>query len=385
MASTNNPERAAILRSGLRAEGLDACLAWFPEDLVMLAGTWPCLAMNLCLYPAEGQPVYYLCAVEPEDVCPESFLERRFAIEGGRWTELRGLLKADIARLGLSAIGVATDGGQHAVPAFSGESPRFGPEAIALILEGIGTLPATPFFTKAGLIKTKGEIELIRTANTVAAVGLKVFHDELRPGRSEAEVAALVEAAIQSHSGRDGCRLARAWAHVQAGPNITLGGTYSRSSAYRLAEGDLALIELGTCVDGYWSDLTRTSGVGRIGERQRSLLSAVRGAQAAAISAVRPGATHEEVDWAARDHLGRLGFGEGFTHGTGHHVGFRYHDRGPGLQKGNKEALAEGMVITVEPGSYGVQYDAGARFEDDVLVGADGAVLLSPRELSWSE
>lgn len=386
MTSEIDPARDEILRREMRAKELKAILAWYPEDLVMVAGTWSCLGINLCLYPAEGRPVYYMAPNEPDDVCPAGFDLRRFAIDPGRWTELRALLGGDLSRLGLagSDIGVATDGGQHAVTTFPGETPILGGEAIVLILAGKRTRDATPLFVAAGLQKTAREVERIRRANTIAGIGLRAFHDQMRPGRSEAEVAAVVEGAIQSQSGREGCRLARGWAHVQGGSNIHVGGTFSRSSGYRLAEGDLVLIELGTCVDGYWSDLTRTDCVGRIGDRQRSLLSAVKGAQGAAIAAVRSGVTHEEIDRVARDYLEVRGYGPGFIHNCGHHVGFRYHDRGPALTKGSTMPLEAGMVVTIEPGSYGVKFGGGCRFEDDVLVRDGGAELLSPREIAWA-
>jgi Xaa-Pro aminopeptidase len=385
MAIEFDKARDEILRREMRSAGLSSIIGRYPEDLVMMAGTWPCLGMNLCLYPAEGQPVYYMSPNEPEDVCPPGFALRRFAIDPGQWAELRALLMADIARLGIADrdIGTAADGGQHAVTSFSGETPLFGAAAMSRILDGLRVRDATALFVAAGLRKTPLEAERIRRASTVAGAGLSVFHEELRAGRSEAEIAAMVEAAIQSRSGKDGCSLARAWAHVQAGRNIHQGGTFSRSSAYRLLEGDLVLIELGTCVDGYWSDLTRTACVGRIGDRQRALLTAVKGAQAAAIAAVRPGTSHEDIDRVARDFLEERDFGAGFTHNCGHHVGFRYHDRGPALQKGSAAPLEQGMVVTVEPGSYGAEFGGGARFEDDVLVTDGGGEVLSPRHISW--
>jgi Xaa-Pro aminopeptidase len=144
-----------------------------------------------------------------------------------------------------------------------------------------------------------------------------------------------------------------------------------------LAEGDLVVLELAVCVDGYWSDLTRTACVGEPDERQRALLGAVREAQAAAIRAVRPGVTGEEVDGAARSILEQRGYGAGFTHNCGHHVGFRYHDRGPVHQQGSRLPLQAGMTVTIEPGAYGPEYGGGARFEDDVLVIPGGAEILS--------
>ena len=140
-------------------------------------------------------------------------------------------------------------------------------------------------------------------------------------------------------------------------------------------------MELGTFADGYWSDLTRSGVVGEPSAAQAALLGAVREAQGAAIAAIRPGVSHAAVDAAARQVLDARGYGDGFTHATGHHVGFRWHDPGPMLAAGSLEPLAAGMVITVEPGTYGPQFQGGARFEDNVLVTESGGEPLSPRDL----
>jgi Xaa-Pro dipeptidase len=378
-------ERERILRNEIRAGGLRAILAWNPEDIVMACGRWPCLGLTLCLYPADGQPVFYAAANEPADVLPAGFLHRRFTPGAGAWSELSGLLLADLGRLGIGGgeVGIPADDGQHALPSFPGETPPLTVQVIHSILGGIPARDATGVFTALGLRKTPLEIEALRRTNAAAAAGLDAFHNALVPDATEAEVAARVESAIQCFSGRERCGLARGWAHVQGGANIYHAGTFSRSSALRLARGDLVLLELATCVDGYWSDLTRTAAVGDIGPRQHALLAAVKEAQAAAIRAVRPGASHESVDAAARSVLSERGFGAGFIHGCGHHIGFRYHDRGPGLQAGSTTPLAEGMVITIEPGTYGAQFGGGARFEDNVLVVPAGSEVISPMENAW--
>ncbi|MGA2547334.1 MAG: Xaa-Pro peptidase family protein [Rectinemataceae bacterium] len=385
MERMRDPERERLLRDAIKGGGLQAILAWYPEDIVMACGTWPCLGLTICLYPAEGQPVFYASSNEPDDVLPPGFLHRRFSPGVGARRELNGLLADDLRRLGIESgeLGIPEDDGQHAVTSFPGETPPMTSHAIEVILGDFKTRDATAVFTSAGQRKTPLEIEALRRANAAAAAGLDAFHQALVPGVSEAEIAARVESAIQCFSGQQGCRLARGWAHVQGGANIDKGGTFSRSSALRVGNGDLALMELATCVDGYWSDLTRTAGIGELGPRQRALLACVKEAQAAAINAVRPGVSHEAVDAVARRVLIDKGYGAGIIHGFGHQVGFRYHDRGPALQPGSTAMLEEGMVITIEPGSYGSQLGGGARFEDNILVGPRNAVLLSPIENSW--
>lgn len=358
---------------------LAAVLAWRAEEVVLTIGAYPYLGMTLCLYPRTGEPIVYRFAYEPPDIIPPYLAQQVYTT----WDDLHRLVNTDLDRLGLAhgPIGYARENGRHAPPGLAAEQPALTQTVIEQVLAEAATADASTFFSAQSQRKTQREVAAIRQANAIAAVGLRAFYDALTPGLTEAEAAGRVEAAIHAQSGRAGLRTARGWAYIQAGPNTLFAGTYSRSSGRALTTGDLVVLELATCVDGYWSDLTRTGVVGPPTAQQAALLNVVREAQAAALATVRAGVTHAEIDRAARDCLAARGYGSGFTHATGHHVGFRYHDHGPMLQAGSATPLEQGMIITVEPGVYGREFGGGARFEDNVLVTADGAECLSPREL----
>jgi Xaa-Pro aminopeptidase len=237
-------------------------------------------------------------------------------------------------------------------------------------------------FLELYLRKTTEEIEAIRLANRVAHIGLRVFFENLKPGIAEAEVAAAVESAIYREIGHDGIFHSRGWAMVQSGPNSADAGRFNRSTGRQLENGDLVLIELATCVNGYWSDLTRTGPVGRPSAKVEPILALVREAQQAAIDVIAPGVPAGVVDSAARDKIAAHGLSSFFTHHTGHHVGFRYHDPGFGILPGESAKLEPGMVITVEPGVYVPERGGGARIEDNVLVTESGHEVLSRMEES---
>jgi Xaa-Pro aminopeptidase len=167
---------------------------------------------------------------------------------------------------------------------------------------------------------------------------------------------------------------------VQSGPNSADAGRFNRSTARRLENGDLVLIELATCVNGFWSDLTRTVAVGSPNPEVEQILALVTEAQQAALDEVRPSITAGDIDRAARDRIASQGFAAFFTHWTGHHVGFRYHDPGFGIVPGESAKLERGMVVTIEPGVYVRERGAGARIEDDVLVTESGHETLSRSE-----
>lgn len=169
---------------------------------------------------------------------------------------------------------------------------------------------------------------------------------------------------------------------VQSGPNSADAGRFNRSTGRQLENGDLVLIELATCVNGYWSDLTRTGPVGRPSAKVEPILALVREAQQAAIDVIAPGVPAGVVDSAARDKIAAHGLSSFFTHHTGHHVGFRYHDPGFGILPGESAKLEPGMVITIEPGVYVPERGGGARIEDNVLVTESGHEVLSRMEES---
>jgi Xaa-Pro aminopeptidase len=142
----------------------------------------------------------------------------------------------------------------------------------------------------------------------------------------------------------------------------------------------LVLIELATCVNGYWSDLTRTEAVGTPTPEVEQILDIAMNAQRAAVDGIRPGVSANHIDALARDMINAQGLASFFTHHTGHHVGFRYHDPGFLILPGESAKLEPGMVITIEPGIYVPERGGGARIEDNVLVTQSGHEILSRTE-----
>ena len=149
------------------------------------------------------------------------------------------------------------------------------------------------------------------------------------------------------------------------------------STSRRLAPGEIALLELGVVVDGFWSDRTRPRVAGEATAEQRRLCGLVAQAQEAAVQRIRPGVPAVEVDKAARSVLQNAGLGREFLHITGHGTGFRYHEPFPVIGPLSETILEEGMVFSVEPGIYAASL-GGIRLEDDVLVGPGGAEVLGP-------
>ena len=381
-----DPERLARIGQAMDQAGLEALVCWRPEELVVCTGAPTHLGMTLALISRDGQAVAYRPPNEPDELIGAGLADHRFIPGHGSvaWSDLGRRLREDVTRFGLAGrpIGLAGEGPRSSPAGNAAEgSPLTTPLVRSLVEDAGGAArDARALFDLLMLRKTEREVEALRRAHAVASRGLRAFHDGLRAGPTEAELAATVEAAVAGQTGRGGCILARAWASVQAGPNGAVAGTFSRSSGRPLHRGELALLEVGVVVDGMWCDLARTASVGPASPEQAELLANVRQAQAVAARAAVPGASHAAVDAAARRELAERGVADAFQHATGHHVGFRYHDPGPMIAAGAKEQLEEGMVVAIEPGAYGAQL-GGARFEDNFLVTGSGAAALSDPSL----
>ena len=223
--------------------------------------------------------------------------------------------------------------------------------------------------------KDASEIERIREAAGVATRALGRTLPEIRAGRSELEVAGVLEKALRDE-GSEGFPFPSI---VASGPRSAL--PHARSSSRTLAAGDFLLMDFGAEVGGYCSDITRTVVVGRASEEHREIYDVVRVANERAATGVRAGMTGRDADAIARQYIERAGYGELFGHSLGHGIGLEVHES-PRLARTAEGALPEGAVITIEPGVYRPGW-GGVRIEDDVVLGADGPQILTqfPREL----
>ena len=224
--------------------------------------------------------------------------------------------------------------------------------------------------------KDESELALMRQAVDVAQRALEATLPRIKIGVTERELAS--ELTLQLlRFGADPSHLFSPI--VSSGPNSA--NPHAVPSDRRLASGDLLVIDWGATVGGYFSDLTRTFGIGQVEEEFTRIAGLVLGANTAGRAAIRPAIPAGEIDQAARAVITRGGYGAYFTHRVGHGLGMEEHED-PYMFAENRMLLAPGMTFTVEPGIY-LPGRGGVRIEDDVVVTAEGGESLSdlPREL----
>ena len=222
--------------------------------------------------------------------------------------------------------------------------------------------------------KDEVEIGILRTAaRNLSRVATEVVPLLVRPGRTEAEVAAEIDAAVR----RAGFQRVAFETIVASGPNSAL--PHARPGSRMLQAGDAVVLDFGGVYDGYCVDLTRTVQLAPSTAEFRRLFAAVVDAHRAAIAAVRPDARSADIDHAAREALERHGLAQAFSHGTGHGLGLELHED-PRIAKADSArpavVVSPGMVFTIEPGVY-VPGVGGARIEDDVVVVEGGCEVLT--------
>ena len=236
-------------------------------------------------------------------------------------------------------------------------------------------LPTSGVVESARRQKSTDEVAAIERACAIADRALAEVAPRLGDGLTEAQVRNLLETRMRElgASGPSYETIVAAGPHNAALP-------HHRPTATPLTPGDTVIIDVGALVDGYHSDMTRSFVVGEPSPLQRELYELVLAAQLAGLAAVGPGVPTATVDAACRDLIGAAGYGEWFTHGTGHGVGLLIHED-PYLNRVSDAVLRPGDVVTVEPGVYRGGF-GGIRIEDLVLVTADGSRRLtaSPKD-----
>jgi D-alanyl-D-alanine dipeptidase len=237
----------------------------------------------------------------------------------------------------------------------------------------LGVLPvlATGVLRGLRMVKDAAEVDALRKAGAAIDRVHSRVPEFLIPGRTEADVAADIAEAIVAEGHSD-----VAFVIVGSGPHGA--DPHHEYSDRELRTGDIVVVDIGGAYQpGYHSDSTRTYSIGEPRAEVAQQYSVLQRAQRAAVDAVRPGVTAEEVDAAARSVLAEAGLAEYFVHRTGHGIGLSVHEE-PYIVAGNDLPLQAGMAFSVEPGIY-FPGRWGARIEDIVVVAEDGAIPVNHR------
>jgi Xaa-Pro dipeptidase len=230
---------------------------------------------------------------------------------------------------------------------------------------------ADPVTVGCRVIKSPAELALMQQANDLTLQAYKTAFGSLKEGMTQRDLNANIGAAHRA-LGVQGSALV-IFGKYTAFPHGTV-------TPQQLREGDIILVDGGCSVDGYQSDITRTTVFGKPTARQRQVWDLERKAQDAALAAAKRGATCASVDAAARKVITDAGFGPGYKvpglpHRTGHGIGLDGHEW-TNLVKGNQTKLEPGMCFSNEP-TIAIYGEFGVRLEDCMYITESGAKLFT--------
>ena len=382
-------QRIQRMRRAMRRAGYDALIFQLPENIVMSFGVWPMNGFSFGLFTAEAGPLALIapsCEDQEMDGCWADeirwFVWPRLDMEDPHDAirrQISQLVKKH--RLGRATIGYEGSFASVAPSHNAGEVTVPSQASLAFlqsIIPAAKWSDATQWIHAQRATKTQSEVERLRVAHRVAGYGLKWFAAAVEPGKSETELAADVyrECLVRGMKLKD-------TQHINVYPQISSGPNACRAwrpvvttGSRRLREGEVALLELAVCVDGFWADVTRVKAAGRASQCQRDAFEAVKTAQQAALDVMQPGVSFSKPHATACNVLHQHGFAEQIVHITGHGLGFRYHEPEPMLMPGASGRLKTGHVCSVEPGLYDRSW-GGIRLEDNIVVTTDGVEVLT--------
>jgi len=365
------------VRSLMDAAGVDAIVARAPDNVLYLTNFWGMKGWDAVVFPREGEPTLFCLEASADDAerhawTPDVRLVEGYLADDPRPPVVRTLALAAAAAGEHGTVGLELSLGTQASDRMVGEPTTYTKGWFDAFP---GAVDATPLLSEARAVKTAQELERMRLANEIAAAAMDHVRGVIRPGMSEAQIAAEWLGFVHGEgTGWAGSvDLALGFSLVWAGPGIK---TFTATGSRPVLEGEPTLFEIWVCADGYWADHTKNVVVGELTEPYRELETNLRAVYDEAVAYCVPGASLAGLDRLIREGVERIGYPGQPSHPICHGVGARAHEPPYAHQAGGGE-LAAGMVLAIEPGCYW-EGGGGLRLEDNFLITDDGPEKLSP-------
>lgn len=358
--------RLRTIRERMKEKKIDGMILFPSSNQYYITGfrTFPGERLLLTIIPVEGEPFFIAPMLYESQVKKESWIKDIIA-----WTDDNKpyeILKRAMEQRGMNKGRFAVDDNMYAVQLLS----------MINALPEIEFLPMGDLLGNLRLSKSLEEIDKIRTAGKIVDEVVEEVRKNARPGMTEIEIAAMMEFEMRKR-GSEGPSFETI---VGSGPNSAL--PHYNAGERRVNQGEFIVLDFGAIYKGYCSDTTRTLCMGEPTDKMREVYNVVKEAQETGVRTVKPGIKAGEVDKAVRRHITDKGYGEYFTHRTGHGLGLEIHEE-PYISGISESILKPGMVFSIEPGIY-IEGEFGVRIEDIVVVTEDGCERLNnyTRELT---
>lgn len=370
--------RIAKLLDRAKGQGLECVVIMPGPNLFYLTGLDMHLSerTTLLFFPVFGEPFGVCPAFEAERVSSGTGVQNLFP-----WGEEEGPVPALRKALSTSGIGGGVLGVEYRYMRVLERELLAQSVTHSFTIMGADGRTAGLRYEDAGPIladlraaKDAEELALLQEAAAIADAGCKAAHAFIRPGVTEQQVVEHMERELEKLGVKPPLHIA-----VASGPRAAI--PHAAATDRVLQEGELCWVDFVYRHKGYYGDITRTYPVGRVDGRLAEIYQVCLDAQAKARTEARPGMTGAQIDAIAREYIQAKGYGQYFTHRTGHGLGLEGHEE-PYIVGSNHRPLEVGQTFTIEPGIY-IPGLGGVRIEDDVVLEANGARSLTqyPRDL----
>lgn len=368
---TEYDRRLAAVRAGMAAAGLDAFVAFGPENINWLTGhdTPAYQYLQACVVTADAAPVNLLRSIDASNTLLRSRWRRAvaYADHDDPGAVLARLLRALLpggARIGLED------------RAFFVGPRRY--RALVAALDGFA-VEGRHLVEPHRLVKSREELAVLRAAGRITAEAMAAAVRAARAGVNENAIAAAVWSALVTAGGE----FPGLPPFIVSGPRSSLG--HATWGGRRLAAGDVLNFEIPGVVARYCAPLFRTGTVGAVPAEVRAIEAACHEALDGLLDGLRPGARLGDLHRGSVAAFARHGLA--LAHRSGYSVGVNYApDWGEGdllsIVETEDRTVAEGMVFHLVPGIY-VPGRHAVVVSETVAVGALGAERLVdyPREV----
>jgi Xaa-Pro aminopeptidase len=366
------------VRSMMRDQELSALVVRAPDNIVYLTNYWGMKGYDAVVFPAEGDPILIVLEPQLADAQRNSWTQDLKLFKGydeidPRPPQYRSLDLAieTLKRRGLTdKVAIELNMGTQSADRMVGEPTtptQFFFDAFRKVCGQV--VDATPLLSEARAIKTAQEIERMRLANELAALGMDYTRENMRPGMKESEVGAMFEGFVHGvgvgYKGK--VEMARAFTLVWSGKGIA---TFTATGDRPIQKNEPTLFEIWVCVDGYWTDLTKNACPGELRLEYHKLLDLLLSVFHEAVAYSRDGADFPDLDRLVRARIAEGGYPGQPSHPICHGVGARAHEP-PYAHQAGTGTMKEGMVLAIEPGIYWPG-GGGLRLEDNFLITRQG-------------
>ncbi|RYD44394.1 MAG: aminopeptidase P family protein [Sphingomonadales bacterium] len=342
--------RIAKAKELMRANDIGALLIEPGSSLIYFTGVewWRSERLTAAVLTREGEVAIITPFFEEPSVRESLGIDAEVLT----WNEDENPLAAVAAWLGKRGLAKGRIGVEETVRYFA-------VDGLEKAMPQVTVVNGAPVVRGCRMHKSPAEIALMQIASDITLAAYRHTAPRVAAGMSPADIGAIMRAATTALGGQGGFELillgeASAYPHGSGKPQA-------------VRQGEVVLMDCGTTVHGYQSDISRTFVYGKATARQRQVWDQMRKGQDVAFAAAKLGTPAGAVDDAVRAYYQGLGWGPGYklpgtSHRTGHGIGLDGHEP-VNLVRGETTKLAPGMCFSNEPGIY-IPGEFGIRLED---------------------